>query len=129
MWRARTSRSASMVALSRAKPDRVARGCALGFLIGPVLLAITKSVNSENFLKIFLAGTRALSITHSHLMPRETIPVSISLDKRTLQRGKRVAKERGFKHSFSALVAFLINRDAELLKKAERNGKEEPAHA
>jgi hypothetical protein len=61
-------------------------------------------------------------------MPKNTEIVSISLNKKTLRKGKQMAKERGFQYSFSALVAHLINCDAERLEaeKASRtNGNTE----
>lgn len=44
-------------------------------------------------------------------MPRATKTKSISLDPVTLGKGVRLAKKRGFKNSFSALVAKLIEED------------------
>jgi hypothetical protein len=44
---------------------------------------------------------------------RKTKPVSISLETPLFNAGKRQAKKKGFKNSFSAYVSMLIERDAE----------------
>lgn len=45
---------------------------------------------------------------------RNTDNKSISLEPGLLRRAKRMAKEKGFKNSFSAYVAYLIARDLTL---------------
>ena len=61
-------------------------------------------------------------------MARKTKGKTISLDEPTRKKGERQARRRGFNHSYSAYVAFLIERDDEQLRRelaaAAANGRE-----
>lgn len=52
-------------------------------------------------------------------MARTTQTKTISLDPEVIRKAEDLAKRRGFKNSFSAYVALLIDRDDEQIKKEE----------